>query len=126
MITEMPIESIGRIGYSILRELENIDLAIDRGEPETVSDALIAKLCGVNESDARGSTPLHHAAQTGDRDFAKLLLNLGVDVDARNFCRQTPLHLAVLGGHSELVALLLARGADNSLLLWDLCSAGIS
>jgi cytohesin len=59
-----------------------------------------------------GSTPLHVAARTGNPEIAKLLLDAGANLQARDEEGQTPLHRASLGfrtRHSEVVELLLAR-----------------
>ena len=35
-----------------------------------------------------------------------------IDVDLRDHCGHTPLHLAARAGHSSVVAILVAHGAD--------------
>ena len=40
------------------------------------------------------------------------LLNFGADVDAQEEEGYTPLHFAVAGGHTRVLAMLLAAGAD--------------
>lgn len=62
-----------------------------------------------------GSTPLLVAAEAGQVEAARLLLDEGAAVDARNRWETTALHVACLRGHEGLVALLLARGADTRL-----------
>ena len=61
-----------------------------------------------------GFTPLHLAAFFGAREAAELLLDNDADVDAvaDNEMEVRPLHSAAAGGHTQIVALLLARGAD--------------
>ncbi|CAN6348352.1 unnamed protein product [Urochloa humidicola] len=61
--------------------------------------------------DARGSTPLHNAAEYGNCKAVKLLLNKGVPVDPLSH-RGTPLHLAAGYGHGQAVKILLEHGAD--------------
>jgi ankyrin repeat protein len=53
---------------------------------------------------------LHWAAENGLTDIARLLLDQGADVNARDNFSNTPLHLAVR--HAAMVELLLARGAQ--------------
>ena len=56
--------------------------------------------------------PLHLAAQASDaRELARLIAE-GEVVDARNYRMYTPLHIAAGMGASELVAALMAAGAD--------------
>jgi ankyrin repeat protein len=56
-------------------------------------------------------TPLHCAADAGNRDSAALLLDNGASVNARDSAGCTPLYVALLEGHEEAADLLLARGA---------------
>ena len=53
---------------------------------------------------------LHWAAENGLTEIARLLLDQGSDVNARDNFSNTPLHLAVR--HPAMVELLLARGAQ--------------
>ena len=56
--------------------------------------------------------PFLQAAASGQTVRCETLLDLGVDVDARDGKGLTALHLAALGGFSDTVAVLLSRGAD--------------
>ncbi|XP_078667214.1 uncharacterized protein LOC144909035 [Branchiostoma floridae x Branchiostoma belcheri] len=51
-------------------------------------------------------------AWTGDEDKVKTLLQAGVQVNTENSEGETPLWDAVRGGHSNIVRLLLQKGAD--------------
>ncbi|GLG95128.1 Transient receptor potential channel pyrexia, partial [Gryllus bimaculatus] len=66
---------------------------------------------GVNEADASGLAPLHHAAMRGHARLAALLLARGADVHALTSVRKTPLHLAALGGHRRLCRMLIQAKA---------------
>jgi len=58
-------------------------------------------------------TLLHEMAAEGRLEFAKVLLEAGTDVNARERkTRATPLHWAALHGHPEMIALLRDYGAD--------------
>ncbi len=62
---------------------------------------------------ATGKTPLHEAAQSGDLDAAKSLLNRGADIDAissRNGA--TPLHYAAESGRTEVARYLIDHHAN--------------
>jgi ankyrin repeat protein len=56
---------------------------------------------------------LHHAAQDGDVDTVKKLLEAGCDVNAFDhpLCK-TPLHYAAAGEFLDVVELLISAGAD--------------
>jgi len=76
---------------------------------------LIAGNTGLMAShSADGWTPLHLASFFGHPETATLLLDSGVDVNARstNAMTNQPLHAAVAGRANEVARLLLARGAD--------------
>jgi len=57
--------------------------------------------------------PLHFAANTGNADAVRLLLDAGAEVNARDAQGGTALHAAAKGGHTATVQLLLARGAEK-------------
>ncbi len=62
--------------------------------------------------------PLHHVADRGLHRAVGTLLDAGAQPDARTrfnnplHARQTALHLAAAGGHTTVLAALLARGAE--------------
>jgi ankyrin repeat protein len=73
---------------------------------------------GVVKPGGAGSGVLHLMAKRNDITAVKWLLDHGVDPSARwNHwgAEVTPLHLAILGGHPEVVRVLLAAGADPSI-----------
>ena len=75
---------------------------------------------------ANAGTPLHLAAARGDLAMAKLLIEHGAKIDARDTLGRTPLHCAAISGkgpyrrgptpeapdYRGVVALLLSKGAD--------------
>ena len=56
-------------------------------------------------------TPLHAASASGQISVVKLLLELGVEVDAVNAHGNTPLHIACLNGQDVVVGELISAGA---------------
>jgi ankyrin repeat protein len=73
---------------------------------------------GVVKSGGTGSGVLHLMAKRNDITAVKWLLDHGVDPSAQwNHwgAEVTPLHLAILGGHPEVVRVLLAAGADPTI-----------
>jgi ankyrin repeat protein len=61
-------------------------------------------------------TALHAAAETRDAHDVIRLLGDGNDVDPRDYRNYTPLHLAAGVGAAEIIAFLLAAGADPAAL----------
>jgi ankyrin repeat protein len=65
-----------------------------------------------------GMTALSFAAREGRLDAARLLLDAGADVNAREANGITPLVMAITNRHTPVAALLLARGADPNAADW--------
>ena len=66
-----------------------------------------------SESDARGPFPLHVAAEAGQTGAARLLLEYGADVAARDLENDAiALGWAAFFGRPELVRLLIAAGSE--------------
>jgi hypothetical protein len=64
--------------------------------------------------DTSGRTPLHAAAQRGDIDLARVLIDdYHVNVNAQDSRRHTVLDLAVMGRHRDFVALLLEQRVNE-------------
>jgi TonB family protein len=57
-------------------------------------------------------TPLHLAAQNGNKDVAELLLAKKAEINVKAYDGWTPLHLAARYGHKDVIELLLAKGAE--------------
>ena len=59
-----------------------------------------------------GFTPLHLAAYGDNMELAKLLIDSGADLEAKNENGETPLHLAAWGDNIEIAKFLIDSGAD--------------
>ena len=96
-------------------------------EPDKVTPLFLAAFCGfnrlvkhliiahapdVNAKGIDGFSPLHVASRNGQVDSARILLDSGAHVDARNSFESTSLHQASCYGHLKLTQLLLERGAN--------------
>jgi ankyrin repeat protein len=91
--------------------------AIERGDSASVNLILSGnpKLvdsrywpCGCDHG-----TAFHHAAEKGDPDIVKMLLQHGADIDALyDGGRAKPINNAVYNGHFEVVKILVQEGAD--------------
>nr|CAA9282670.1 hypothetical protein AVDCRST_MAG63-4058 [uncultured Armatimonadetes bacterium] len=90
--------------------------AVARRDVAAVRGLLAAdrKLAGARDpSDRR---PLHLAAERGDLEIARLLLENGARPDAKDKQKRTPLHSAVEGGHRDVARALVRAGAGVSAL----------
>ena len=61
---------------------------------------------------AKVRCPLQMASMNGHVESTRLLLHLGVDVDARDRQGRTAVHFAVMFSHHEVFELLLCYGSD--------------
>ncbi|CAL8142608.1 unnamed protein product [Orchesella dallaii] len=69
----------------------------------------------LNVTDGEEATVLHKVAYSGRLDSARLLIEMGVEVNAKDNQDQTPLHLACSTGTKaklELVQFLIEKGGD--------------
>ena len=77
---------------------------------------LLARGADAKVTTVQGKNNLAHvAARSNSRELLAVLLDAGVDGSGKNGKGETPLTLAISHGHREVVALLLARGADPHL-----------
>ena len=67
---------------------------------------LVARGATVNTWNWTGFTPLHHAAENGSLEAARVLLTLGADRTRKNFVGQRPIDVARERGHLGVAALL--------------------
>ncbi len=75
---------------------------------------LLERGADADRANAKGQRPLAGVCWKGALDIARALLDRGAEIDAGGG-GMTPLMLASMCGHREVVALLLARGADPRL-----------
>ena len=81
-----------------------------------IAQVLLRHGVKMNPENCQGETPLHligqgrYGSQDGVR-FAQLLLDGGLDVNARDKCNRTPLHAASYYGRLKIAQVLLDRGA---------------
>jgi ankyrin repeat protein len=92
-------------------------VAAENKARQAIASALIAKGADVNMTGARGVTPLMKLAAAGyapgaEIRLARQLLNAGANLNARDDFGSTALLVAARHRKSELVELLLSKGAD--------------
>ncbi len=91
-------------------EFEFVD-AVTAGNTATVTQMLDAGV-SANSSGLGGQTALILASSVPHLDIAKLLLERGADLKARDGQGKTALNYAVMMGHMDVVRFLLDKGAD--------------
>jgi len=66
----------------------------------------------VNATSTDGDNALHWIVRQGDLNATAALIDAGIDINKAGDLGYTPLHIACMNGHTEIVRLLIARGAD--------------
>ncbi|CAH0551219.1 unnamed protein product [Brassicogethes aeneus] len=95
VFSEAPLHIAASLGASdIIKEL-------------IIHEAAVNVQCGTEKV-----TPLHLAAEDGDFECVRLLLEAGAEVTLCNHKLQTPLHLAALSQCTETMNILIKHGAD--------------
>lgn len=97
--------------------------AAQSGDAAKVKDIVTAHPQLANTENQDGLTPLGYASHFGKAEAARVLLELGADVNAVSHSRipfipsNTALHAAIAGERSlEVIKLLLAHGADTAIV----------
>jgi uncharacterized protein len=102
------------VGYT---DKEPLHLAVEKGDLNHVRE-LISSGLKADEKDIHQRTPLMIAARDGAIDLAKLLIESGANVNAKDRRssvwdgRRTPLHYACDNNRVEMAGLLIDNGAD--------------
>lgn len=103
--------SSGSGSESESEEEDGLDTALRQRDPVAIEAALLA--CADLPQRARKNPMLLHAlASLGHLKHVHLLVDAGVDVNARSGERRTPLFYAASGGSPEVIHALLDRGAN--------------
>jgi len=93
-----------------------LHVAVSARHPE-VAELLLASGATVAVKDKFGDTPLHTAVKKGlPPRTIEHLIQAGADVNAKGELDDTPLHVSKYRKQEALSALLMEKGADNSLL----------
>ena len=87
--------------------------AVAQNNVGKVSD--MVEVYDVNKRDHTGRTMLFLAGQCGSNDVARILIDKGARLTARNFDGRTILHLACQAGNLELVNIVLQKSKTNAL-----------
>ena len=84
--------------------------AVKCGDKDEVQSLIQMGLNLSATTDRRGYMPIHLAAEAGHIDIVQLLLEAGVDVNARTTYGWTPLKIAVQNKHIEMADYLISKG----------------
>ena len=81
------------------------------GQKGTLEKLLSHGMRAEHQSSYDGATPLHRAAQVGNKVIAQVLLNHGAQMNSPNFLGQTPVHIALEKKHIDFARFLINKGA---------------
>lgn len=100
--------------HTISATISSESVRIDRGEDPTQALSFNAFQSHSNSLTTRewATLALHTAAERGNEEVVRLLLNKGVDASAVDSNGLTALHISAREGHNLIVQLLLERGAS--------------
>ena len=88
-------------------DLKKVSLLLDAGaDVNAMNDG------GTTWQTCNGTTPLHCAALKGNTGTARLLIEKGANIHAKNETGSTPLHWAAKSGRIDTANLLIEKGAD--------------
>ncbi|OWF44955.1 myotrophin-like [Mizuhopecten yessoensis] len=93
-----------------MSEERGLQWAIQNGDINSVKEQL-SKGASVNEI-VKNRAPLHFAADYGQVEVLKLLLEKGADVNVKDKYDITPILAAIYEDHVECVKILLEKGAS--------------
>jgi len=109
---ELLIEKGADVNAKFPNHITALHLVADKGYQD-LAELLISKGAEVDAKTKDGLTPLFMALSRNHIDMAKLLLKHGANPkDPCGPYRETPLHMAVRTRDKDLVAQLIAQGAD--------------
>ena len=99
--------------FKVIAVAEDTVTMPDWSKPNEVL-AFVESGYDINSEDAKGRTPLFHAANSGNVKSAKILIEAGADVNGENSTSFTPLFGVAIRGHVEMAELLIGAGANVS------------
>lgn len=102
--------------YSLATKLDrDMLLAARLGFVAKVKE-LIESNANVDTCNSGGTSALHMAAMSGDREVARCLIKNGAVIDILDHNKATPLHMAALYGNLDILKYLIKKGADINAL----------
>uniref|UniRef100_A0A8C8EA90 Uncharacterized protein n=1 Tax=Otus sunia TaxID=257818 RepID=A0A8C8EA90_9STRI len=100
------------LSYAVSQGSENtakVLLEAGASVDSITAERLLHHKADVNVKDKQSKSPLHFAAERGDKTMVEILLNANADPNAQDKEKKTPLHTAAVRGHLSIVKVLLAK-----------------
>jgi hypothetical protein len=111
----------------VIQKTKNINLSSDLGEnamhflaysrslDKDIYKALIERNININQMDYKGNTPLHVAANVGNKDLVNIFKNEPINPNLKNKEGMTPLHIAALSDEADIFEKLIKMGANPNI-----------
>ncbi|GFX74022.1 ankyrin-1 [Trichonephila clavipes] len=98
----------------------SVEIAVANGNVEVAKFLLQEKIFHINDKGNCGFSLLHIAAQEGNLNVVKYLIDHGADVNSENDAGSKPIHIAAREGHKDIVELFLnCKSLNNYLGAFD-------
>lgn len=94
--------------------IENMIRAIESRDLQEVT-RILNEGFDINSVNQDGQTALHLAAEKGFLEIVQSLIDMGANIDCKDFYKYTPLHFAA-NEHKEITRLLIERGANPNII----------
>lgn len=89
-----------------------VHICADQGFTDCMSVLLSSDRTLVDRKDVHGCTALHSACESAQVECARMLIERGAEVRAKNTKMQSPVHMAARAQSVECIDMLLRAGAD--------------
>ncbi|MBN2270416.1 MAG: ankyrin repeat domain-containing protein [Sedimentisphaerales bacterium] len=116
---DTPLHCAARKGHKDIVDLliskgADVNSKNDQGETplDVVGGRYRKEICGLLVAKGAKLSSIHLAAELGALAQVEVLLEEGIDVNAKDEDGKTPLHLAVQEDHKDVVQALVSKGAD--------------
>jgi len=94
--------------------MSDLEWSIKNGDIDAVRETVEKESVDVNQEISNGRYPLHFAADYGQYEVLKYLIEKKADVNVIDKHGISPLLAAIWEGHTKCVELLLANGANKT------------
>ncbi|MCX6374487.1 MAG: ankyrin repeat domain-containing protein [Armatimonadetes bacterium] len=91
----------------------DIFTAVDLGDLAMVAKLLNARPALLEARDFYGATPLHEAAERGEKEIAEMLITSGARMNVKDYCGDTPLSAAISHEHPRVANVIRSHGGTQ-------------